>query len=48
MVFFPIVHLMWGIWLLVGTINPKAAPFSMDTILAAIKTALPLIDYQED
>ncbi|WP_279210334.1 hypothetical protein [Parabacteroides goldsteinii] len=31
-----------------GTINPKAAPFSMDTILAAIKTALPLIDYQED
>lgn len=31
-----------------GTINPKAAPFSMETILAAIKTALPLIDYQED
>lgn len=31
-----------------GTINPKAAPFSMDAILAAIKTALPLIDYQED
>lgn len=31
-----------------GTINLKAAPFSMDDILAAIKTALPLIDYQED
>lgn len=31
-----------------GTINPKAAPFSMDAILATIKTALPLIDYQED
>lgn len=31
-----------------GTINLKAAPFNMDAILAAIKTALPLIDYQED
>lgn len=31
-----------------GTINPKATPFSMDTILEAVKTALPLIDYQED
>ncbi len=31
-----------------GTINPKATPFAMDSILAAVKTALPLIDYQED
>lgn len=31
-----------------GTINPKATPFKMDSILAAIKTALPLIDYMED
>jgi hypothetical protein len=31
-----------------GTINPKAAPFSMDAIMAALKEALPLVDYQED
>lgn len=31
-----------------GTINPKAAPFAMDSILAAVKEALPLVDYQED
>lgn len=31
-----------------GTVNPAAAPFKMDTILAAVKTALPLIDFRED
>ncbi len=31
-----------------GTINPKATPFKMDTILAAVKADLPLIDYMED
>lgn len=31
-----------------GTINPKAVPFSIDSILDDVKAALPLIDYQED
>lgn len=31
-----------------GTINPKATPYAMDSILNAVKAALPLIDYQED
>jgi len=31
-----------------GTVNPAAAPYSMDTILSAVKTALPLIDFRED
>jgi hypothetical protein len=31
-----------------GTVNPAAAPFPMGTILAAVKTALPLIDFRED
>jgi len=31
-----------------GTINPKAAPFKYDTILAALKTALPQIEFRED
>lgn len=31
-----------------GTINPKASPYKLDSILAAVKAALPLIDYQED
>lgn len=31
-----------------GTINPKAAPFDLATILDTVKSALPLIDYQED
>lgn len=31
-----------------GTVNPAAAPFSMTTILAAVKAALPLIDFRED
>lgn len=31
-----------------GTINPKAAPFAMDSILAALKEALPLVDFQEE
>lgn len=31
-----------------GTVNPKAAQFSYDSILSAIKTALPLIDFRED
>jgi len=34
--------------LLRGTVNHKAAPYPMDTILAAVKTALPLIDFRED
>jgi len=31
-----------------GTVNPKAAPYPMDSILAAVKAALPLIDFRED
>ena len=31
-----------------GTVNPAAAPFPMDAILSAVKTALPLIDFRED
>lgn len=31
-----------------GTVNPKATPFPMDSIMEAVKAALPLIDYQED
>lgn len=31
-----------------GTVNPAAAPFLMGTILTAVKTALPLIDFRED
>lgn len=31
-----------------GTVNPKAAPFGMTEIMDDVKTALPLIDYQED
>jgi len=31
-----------------GTVNPAAAPYPMTTILAAVKAALPLIDFRED
>ncbi|MCL1937599.1 MAG: hypothetical protein FWF52_04285 [Candidatus Azobacteroides sp.] len=31
-----------------GTVNCKAAPYPMNSILAAVKTALPLIDFRED
>ena len=31
-----------------GTVNSKAAPYPMSTIQAAVKTALPLIDFRED
>ena len=31
-----------------GTVNPAAAPYPMDTILSAVKTALPLIEFRED
>lgn len=31
-----------------GTVNPAAAPFPMTTILSALKSALPLIDFRED
>ena len=31
-----------------GTINPKAAPFKYDTILSALKTACPQIEFRED
>jgi hypothetical protein len=31
-----------------GTVNPAAAPYSMTSILAGVKTALPLIDFRED
>lgn len=31
-----------------GTVNHAAAPFPMETILAAVKSALPLIDFRED
>lgn len=31
-----------------GTVNPSATPFSMTSILSAVKTALPLIDFRAD
>lgn len=31
-----------------GTVNTAATPFSMTSILSAVKTALPLIDFRED
>lgn len=31
-----------------GTVNPVAAPFAYTSILSALKTALPLIDFRED
>ena len=31
-----------------GTVNPAAAPYPMASILSAVKTALPLIDFRED
>lgn len=31
-----------------GTVNPAAAPFDMSGILAAVKTALPQIDFRQD
>lgn len=31
-----------------GTVNPAAAPYDMTSILSAVKTALPLIDFRED
>lgn len=31
-----------------GTVNPTAAPYDMTSILSAVKTALPLIDFRED
>ncbi len=31
-----------------GTVNPKATPFPMTTILTAVKAALPLIDFRAD
>ena len=31
-----------------GTVNPAAAPFKYDSILTALKTALPLIEFRED
>jgi hypothetical protein len=31
-----------------GTVNPAAAPYPMDTILADLKAALPLIDFRKD
>ena len=31
-----------------GTINPKASPYPLTTIMEDVKEALPLIDYQED
>ncbi len=31
-----------------GTVNPAAAPFDMSSILSAVKTALPLIQFRED
>lgn len=34
--------------LLRGTVNPVACPFPMATILTAVKTALPLIDFRKD
>lgn len=31
-----------------GTVNPAAAPYPMTSILSAVKTAMPLIDFRED
>lgn len=31
-----------------GTVNPNAAPFSMTSILSAVKSTLPLIDFRAD
>jgi hypothetical protein len=31
-----------------GTVNQAAAPFKYDSILTALKTALPLIEFRED
>jgi hypothetical protein len=31
-----------------GTVNPAAAPFSMTSMLTAVKAALPLIDFRQD
>lgn len=31
-----------------GTVNPAASPYPLTTILTAVKTALPLIDFRED
>lgn len=31
-----------------GTINPKASPYPLTTIMEDVKEALPLIDYQEE
>lgn len=31
-----------------GTVNPAAAPFPMTSILSAVRTALPLIDFRQD
>ena len=31
-----------------GTVNPAAAPFKYDSILTALKTALPQIEFRED
>jgi len=31
-----------------GSVNPAAAPFAMDSIMSAVKTALPLITFLED
>lgn len=31
-----------------GTVNPNATPYPMTTILAAVKTALPLIEFRAD
>lgn len=31
-----------------GTVNPAAAPYTMTSILVAVKAALPLIDFRED
>lgn len=31
-----------------GQVNPAAGPYTITTILSAVKTALPLIDFRED
>lgn len=31
-----------------GKVNPKVTPFPMDTIMDAVKAALPLIEFEED
>lgn len=31
-----------------GTVNPSAMPYTVSSILAALKTALPLIDFRAD